>query len=628
MRTRSFRSLLGYLLLSQLGQALGRLYDQAEELPSLSWDFIIVGGGTSGSVIANRLSENELYNVLLVEAGPSNEGVVNSTVPFMAWYLSDKTPYDWNYTTVAQSYVDDRLLPFPRGHVLGGSSSTNFMVYTRGSSDDYDGFAKATGDQGWNWNSMLTYFKKNERWIDSPTLSCKPGSLPDDNSQVRLDINSENALGLTWTGPESSNCTLKHDPSVHGSDGYTHVSNPEIISPVNHVVASAAEDPQSELRNNPDMNSGSPLGLAWMQLTVSNGLRSSAATSYLGKSFMDRPNLHVVVNTQAKRVLGSKDALHIDQVELLSKTSGSTVMLKASKEIILSAGSIGSPNILMHSGIGPAKTLQEHGIPVLHDLPHVGHNLSDHLIFALIWKTNSRETMEAFTKNATRFQELVALWTETRTGHLAQSYTNQVGWYRLPEDSAIYETEEDPSSGPKTPQLEFIFVDGALPFIPTPDGYYFSVNVALLTPSSAGTVSIGGSDPLSPPIIDPQYISTKFDQYTLREGARVAQRFANLPAFKEYDFKPANFDPEWSDAELDAFIRASVATVFHPTGTCKASPKGASYGVVDPDLLVKGVKGLRVVDASIFPFIVSAHTQAPVYAVAERAADLIKRHWA
>ncbi|KAF7366007.1 GMC oxidoreductase [Mycena venus] len=550
-----------------IAACLCKVYDSVSDLPSLSFDFVIVGGGTAGNVVANRLTENSDFSVLVLEAGVSNEGVLDSMIPFWKFggNLLGPTIYDWNYTTTPQAGLNDRVLDYSRAHMLGGCSSHNGMFYTRGTQDDFDRYAKLTGDPGWSWDAILPYFLK---------------------------------------------------------------ATPVILFQLRNKVLQTTKELPDVFPFNLDMNSGKPLGLGWLQYTIGHGRRSSSATSYLAPEFIRRENLHVLLHAQVAKLVDLRNAtgtLSFGGVQFLQGESQFTAT--ASKEIVLSAGTVGTPNILMHSGIGDQSILNALGIRTLLHLPSVGQNVSDQPAFAASWAVNFNQTMELVTQNTTRFNEAFSEWNRSHTGPLVDFSPTYVAWLRLDADSPIFENHTDPSAGLDTPHIELAITPGVAGFGVSEPGHFVGAGMALVTPISRGSVKINSSDPLAPPLIDIGMLTSNFDLFALREALKRAQQFFDAPVWRDSIIGPVqDFKNITSDA-LDEIIRNTAGPSLHLVGSAGMSARDAPYGVVDPDLRVKGVEGLRIVDASVLPLVPSAHTQAATYVVAERGADLIKQRW-
>ncbi|EKM77597.1 hypothetical protein AGABI1DRAFT_121979 [Agaricus bisporus var. burnettii JB137-S8] len=564
------------------------------EVPSRrnKFDFVIVGGGTAGSVIANRLSENPEFQVMVIEDGSLVGDDLNIKVPFNVFSLSD-TRFDWNFTSTPQSGLNGRTVPYARGHVLGGSSCINAMFYTRGSSDDYDRFAQITGDSGWSWDSLQPYIQKNEK----------------------------------WTAPaDQHDTTGQFNPSVHSTTGMTSVSLPGFPQEIDDMVIETTTQLGNEFPFNLDMNSGKPLGLAWLQSTIGNGARSSAAASYLGDEVTQRSNLHIVLGTRATRILptqeGNGSHTSLRTVELLS-SSGETTLITATKEVILSAGTIGTPTILLHSGIGDKIAFESLGMNSVINLPDVGKNLVDHPTMSVSWNTTSTNPFDGLVVNATLKAEQLNVWKDNRTGALTTLGINQVAFLRIPDNSDIFSQFPDPSAGKNSPHIELAIGVRTRNLLAVRN-----VDSKRLIQAAEGSVQINSSNPLAMPLIDPGLLSSAFDVKALVQSVKSAIRFFGAPAWDDFVLDIAGpIGSATTDEELEAIIRSSVFPSGHIVGTAAMSATDADHGVVDPDLKLKHASGLRIVDASIMPFVIAGHTQAPVYIIAERAADLIKGDW-
>ncbi|KAJ7049157.1 aryl-alcohol oxidase precursor [Mycena amicta] len=368
---------------------------------------------------------------------------------------------------------------------------------------------------------------------------------------------------------------------------------------------------------NLDANSGHPLGVGWAQMTIGRGVRSTAATAYLFPDVSHRHNLHVLLHAQVTRLVepdtnGGK--ITFGGVEFV--TAGATVVVRARNEVILSAGTVGSPAILMHSGVGDKDALDALGIPSVLHLPGVGRNVSDHPSVALSWTVNSTETADNLNNNTT-FNDALAEWDRSHTGPLSTTATTNVGWLRLKENDTIFDKFNDPSAGKKAPHIELTFNAGVVNIgagaaVP---GNHMAMSAVVVSPLSRGTITLNSSDPLLPPLINPNFLTSDFDLYTLRAAIEQAQRFVSADAFKDYVIAPVVDLGVLTPDELETFIRNNTRSFSHLVGSVGMSARDASYGVVNPDLRVKGTAGLRVIDASILPLVPSAHTQAATYVI-------------
>ncbi|OCH88051.1 aryl-alcohol oxidase-like protein [Obba rivulosa] len=585
--------LTGILLLPRAAESA--LHTAPSQLSRTEYDFVIVGAGTAGNVLANRLSEESSFTVLVVEAGIPNSAVVADEVPYLASTLFPNTPLTWNYTTASQSGLNGREITYPRGRALGGSSTINLQAWTRASRDDWDRFANFTGDSGWSWDEIFPYMIKSESLVQPPDHHNTSGAIV---------------------------------PSLHGTTGPVQISLGGFPMETDQRVLNTTQELPEEFPFNEDMNSGSPLGIGWLPFSVdTQGKRSSSATAYL-QPIISRPNVDVLVMTQVTQIIasGTVNGLpHFDAIQVAQSRTSSRMQIMAKKEVILSAGAVNSPLLLQLSGIGNPATLRAVGIKPIVELNDVGQNLADHPFLTVQWSVDSTaETTDLIARNATLANQLLQEWETTGTGRYCDPGSNQVAWLKAGGDT------QDASAGPTAAQIELMFFDGFVSLVQgiPATGDFFTVGVAVSSPFSRGSITLASNDPFDSPVIDPGLLSDSRDMSVMVQAVKMAMQMLQASTWDGYILKPATeLSPTSSDAEIANFARNFTSTEFHPAGSLRMAPSSSQEGVVNPNLQVKGASGLRVVDASVFPFIPAGHLQACVYAVAERAGDLIKQDW-
>lgn len=532
----------------------------------MRYDYVIVGGGSAGSTLASRLSEDPETSVCLLEAGGAGKSLLVRTPAAVIAMLPGRPKINnWAFETVPQPGLKGRKGYQPRGKALGGSSAINAMLYVRGHQKDYDEWADL-GCDGWSWEEVLPYFLKSEN----------------------------NAWGAS---------------DMHGGDGPLQVSDQKSPRDLSRAFVEAGRSLQ--IRHREDFNTGDNEGIGLYQVTqfhdaARNGERCSAAAAYL-HPVMERPNLTVITQAHATRVLfDGKRATGIAY-----RRNGQVQRVEATREVILCGGAFNSPQLLQLSGVGRAEDITPHGIDMVHELPGVGQNLQDHLDFILAYKTKDLDNFGLSLRGGLKLMGHINTWRKTGQGMLATPFA---------EGAAFLKTE--PELDRPDIQLHFVIgiVDDHARKLHLGHGY--SCHVCVLRPKSRGSVSLASDDPMAAPTIDPNFLSDPDDLARTMAGVRMTRRIMQAEPLAGYAHKELFIKGEPDDAELEDHIRSRADTIYHPIGTCRMGQD--DMAVVDPELRVRGLQGLRVVDASVMPRLVGGNTNAPTIMIAEKAADLIR----
>ncbi len=534
------------------------------------FDYIIVGAGTAGCVLANRLTRHSKAEVLLIEAGGKDD-YVWIHIPVGYLHCIDNPRTDWLFRTEPDEGLGGRSLLYPRGKVLGGSSSINGMIYMRGQARDYEQWADLCDDDGWRWKSVLPLFMRSE-----------------DHHGGASDF--------------------------HGAGGEWRVEKQRLSWQILDAFREAAA--QSGIPKVEDFNRGDNEGCSYFEVNQRRGIRWNTAKAFL-KPASQRPNLTIMTGCHVEKLLIEKGEGGLVCKGVVFSGGGTTYRADARRETLLAAGSIGSPQILQLSGIGPAAVLQEAGVQPLADLPGVGGNLQDHLQLRMVFKVRGAKTLNVLASNWLGKARIGLEYALFRSGPMSMA-PSQLGAFARSHASEA------------TPNLQYHVQPLSLEKFGDPLHAFpaFTASVCNLRPTSRGHVRIASADSYAPPKILPMYLSTEEDRRVAAAALNLTRRIVSAPALAQY--APEEYKPGLhfrSDEELAQAAGAIGTTIFHPVGTCRMGREGDAGAVVDSQLRVRGVAGLRVVDASVMPTITSGNTNSPVIMIAEKAADLIHSLW-
>jgi choline dehydrogenase len=528
------------------------------------FDFVVVGAGAAGCLIANRLSKDPAARVALIEAGPSDLNFpvnVKTTLPIGNVFLLPHARYNWQHVYSGGPAVNGRQIPCPRGKLFGGCTSVNGTVYMRGHPTDYDEWA-ALGNEGWSYQDVLESYRQHENRIGKPSR-------------------------------------------FHGSGGDLDVRKPKESNPLAHALIEAAV--QAGHARNDDFNGEHQNGFGIFDLNQRDGVRLSSSRAFLHPA-LNRTNLRVFADTLVERINFQGNRA----VGVTIRQDGRKTMLQASTEVVLAGGTVNSPQLLMLSGVGLAAQLRRHNIAIVEDLPGVGANLQDHPTVSVAMSNPGAQSYALSWRTAPRVALAPLRYLFGRSGMLASNAAEAGGFLCS-------------RPGLDRPDLQMTFMVGLKDNPRTlPRRHGFVLHVAVLRPATRGRLELSSADPTARPLMYPHFLESRADVDALIAGLKEARRIMSMPALARHSGTELSPGPAVvSDADLEAFVRANVATTYHPVGTCKMGPRHDAMAVVDSRLRVHGTTGLRVADASIMPNIIGGNTSAPSMMIGERAAEFI-----